>query len=207
MTNNLKQGVLINIEGIDGAGKSTQAHRLQEFLEQQSIECVRLFEPTNVNFGKKIRQQAITGRVAPFEEMELFLKDREQNVRENIAPALASGKVVILDRYYPSSIAYQGARGLDPDMIRQRNEEIAPMPDLLIYLHIPLSLVEERILKNRGDAQDEFENLEYLKKVKEIFDAMDQTNIIKVDGNNDEATVAENIQQVAMDKIQPLILK
>jgi dTMP kinase len=69
--------------------------------------------------------------VSPREELDLFLEDRRQHVRERIAPALERGAIVLMDRYYYSTIAYQGARGLDPVEIRRLNEAFAPPADVL----------------------------------------------------------------------------
>ena len=137
--------------------------------------------------------------------MQLFIQDREQNVRENIRPALQAGKIVLLDRYYFSSIAYQGSRGIDPDFIRAENEKIAPPPDLLIYLTIPLSLVEQRILNGRGESLNQFEQLEYLRKVKRIFDGLNDNFLIRVDGTQQISEIQNEIQQLVTDKISARI--
>jgi dTMP kinase len=88
---------------------------------------------------------AATGRLSPEDELLYFLNDRRQHVEETIAPALAAGKVVILDRYYFSTMAYQGARGFDPVEIRRMNEEFAPVPDLLLILDLDVDTAHHRI--------------------------------------------------------------
>jgi len=159
--------MLIAIEGIDGCGKSTIAKYLKEELERRGFDVVLLKEPTNSRWGRKI-QESMEKRLPPEEELRLFLLDRKYDVERNILPALKEGKIVIMDRYYYSNIAYQGARGINPEKIRKMNEEIAPKPDLVILLDAPPELCIERI-KMRETLPNEFEKLDYLKKVREIF--------------------------------------
>ncbi|MEY5019562.1 MAG: hypothetical protein RLZ22_650 [Verrucomicrobiota bacterium] len=164
----MKKGIFIIIEGIDGTGKSTQSKRLAEWFRAQGREVVLSREPTDGPWGKKLRESATTGRLSPDEELECFLNDRREHVETKIKPALAEGKVVILDRYYFSTMAYQGARGFDPVQIRQRNEEFAPKPDLLLILDLSVESAHKRI-GSRGDTVNEFEQLETLTRCREIF--------------------------------------
>ena len=164
----MKKGIFIVIEGIDGTGKSTQSKRLAEWFRAQGREVVLSREPTDGPWGKKLRESATTGRLSPDEELEYFLNDRREHVETKIKPALADGKVVILDRYYFSTMAYQGARGFDPALIRQRNEEFAPKPDLLLILDLSVESAHKRI-GSRGDTVNEFEQLETLTRCREIF--------------------------------------
>ena len=95
------------IEGIDGAGKTTQCERLTAELAAEGWDVERLVEPSRGPYGRRIRELARSGRedLDPAEELELFLRDREENVRENIQPALDRGAIVLMDRYYYSTIA------------------------------------------------------------------------------------------------------
>lgn len=160
--------MLIVIEGIDGTGKSTHAQRLREWFESRGRGVVVSREPTNGPWGVKLRESAASGRLSPDEELRYFLNDRRQHVDEIIAPALAAGKVVILDRYYFSTMAYQGARGFDPEEIRRMNEEFAPVPDLLLILDLDVESAHGRI-GGRGDSANEFETREALERCREIF--------------------------------------
>ncbi len=105
----LKKGVLIVFEGVDGAGKSTQARLLYERLTKAQFEAELSKEPTEGTWGKKLRKLIEEGRgdVGPQEELEWFIKDRFQHVKEIIKPGLEKNKIIILDRYYFSTIAYQ----------------------------------------------------------------------------------------------------
>jgi len=163
-----QQGLFIVLEGIDGTGKSTQAQLLADWFRSRGREVVSGREPTDGPWGRQIRATAATGRLPPEEELELFLRDRRQHVQEVIAPALAAGKVVILDRYYFSTMAYQGCRGFDPGEIRRRNEAFAPPPDLLLILDLDVDTALSRI-GGRGDIANEFEKRDSLAKCREIF--------------------------------------
>ena len=195
MARRLKRGCLIVIEGIDGAGKTTQCSRLAERLRAEGWDVERLREPTNGPFGQKIRETVYKNRdkVSLEEELQLFVEDRRQNVRENIEPALERGDIVLLDRYYYSTIAYQGARGGDIAHIRAENEKFAPPADLLLYLRIPVDLVTHRIEVTRCDTRNDLEKESYLEKVREIFDALPDPQLVRIDGTAEADTVFAKI--------------
>ena len=160
--------MFIVLEGIDGTGKSTQTLLLADWFRGQGREVVLSREPTDGPWGARLRQSATSGRLSPDEELELFIKDRQQHVEELIQPSLDAGKVVILDRYYFSTMAYQGARGFDPAEIRRRNEAFAPRPDHLLILDLEPETAQQRI-GVRGDQTNEFEQLGSLRRCREIF--------------------------------------
>lgn len=175
--------MFIVLEGIDGTGKSTQVQRLAEWLREQGREVVTSREPTDQVWGRKLRESAATGRLSPEDELEYFLKDRKQHVDELIRPALDAGKVVILDRYYFSTMAYQGSRGFDPSEIRTRNEAFAPKPDHLFILDLDVDAARERI-GARGDTANEFEKRDALAKCREIFLGLaDEPFVTVIDSN------------------------
>ncbi|MEM0302278.1 MAG: dTMP kinase [Archaeoglobaceae archaeon] len=161
----MKKGLLIAIEGIDGAGKTSVANELVKFLKNMGYDAILLKEPSDSIYAQKIR--GAKERLPPEEELELFLRDREIDAIKNIIPALQNGKVVVMDRYYYSNIAYQSARGLNAEEIRKLNEKIAPKPDLVILLDVSPETALERI-KPRGKLTL-FEGKEYLEKVRENF--------------------------------------
>ena len=162
------RGLLISVEGIDGTGKTTQVQLLRKWFEERGRKAVALKEPTEGPFGKEISRRASAGALSPGEELRLFMRDREEDVRDRILPALKAGSVVIMDRYYQSNMAYQGARGLDVGGIKEANESFAPAPDLVIVLDIDPRRSLARVRACR-DMVGHFENEAYLEKVREIF--------------------------------------
>ncbi len=187
--------VFIVFEGLDGAGKTTQVGLLCERLEQVGYEVVRLKEPTDGPWGQKIRHMAMDGRhnVSPETELTWFLEDRRQDVEQNICPALARGQVVVLDRYYFSTMAYQGARGLDPEQIRHCNETFAPPPDLLILLDISPEQGLERLQQDRHP--DDFEQLDYLQRVATLFSTMEFAYLRRIPATQTAEVVHDRIWQ------------
>ena len=189
--------MLIAVEGIDGSGKTTIVRFLKEELKKRGYNVITFKEPTDSEWGKKIRQAFKDRNLRPEEELELFLKDREWNVRHNILPALKADKIVIMDRYYYSTIAYQGALGIDPNYIRQLNEKIAPKPDLVIILDVKPETALERI-RMRGDKPNRFEDLVYLRKVREIFLSM-KNNVVVVNAEKNLEDVKKDVLNVVLE--------
>lgn len=198
-----QKGVLIAIEGIDGAGKTTHAARLMDGLNGRDVQAVVFSEPGKSPYGDKIRELSRNGRVAsPEEEMELFLKDREIDVRDNIVPALARGKFVIMDRYYFSSMAYQGALGLDPATIRRRNEVFSPRPDLTMILDIDPRKSIKRIYA-RKDKPNHFEREDYLRSVRELFHTFLSSDVTLVDSDRPIEAVHATVWESVLALIPP----
>jgi dTMP kinase len=184
----MSDGLFIVIEGIDGTGKSTQAKRLGEWFTTQGRDVVLSREPTAGPWGQKVRESAATGRLSPEDELQYFLNDRLQHVDELIKPSLAEGKVVILDRYYFSTMAYQGSRGFNPQEIRRKNELFAPSPDLLLIMDLDVDTALTRI-GARGDTANEFEQRDNLERCREIFLSLRNEPFVRVvpsDGTLDE---------------------
>jgi dTMP kinase len=195
----LKHGVLIAIEGIDGAGKTTQSKLLVKKLVKEGYPAVCFHEPTEGKWGLKIKDLAKNGRhkTSPEEEMNFFYQDRIEDVKKNIRPALKDKKTIIMDRYYFSNIAYQTARGLDSDIIEKRNERIAPKPDLLIILDLTPQVALKRIKEKRNGQPNHFERMKHLEKIREIFikrfKERAYTKIIDGDDTHSESTIADEI--------------
>ncbi len=182
--------MLVAFEGIDGTGKSTQIRLLAESLRDMGHTVQLTREPTDGSVGQRIRElYASRDEVSKEEELELFLDDRRQHVAEIIQPALAAGQIVLTDRYYLSTAAYQGAAGLDPAEIIRRNELFAPVPDLVILLVVPPALGIKRIRTLRGEALNAFEQEAELKRVATIFDQLDQKYIKRIDATQSVAAV------------------
>ena len=171
-------GVLVNLEGIDGCGKSTQSKLLLEKLEGEGEKVIILKEPTKRPHGQKLWDMLHGKRKATNEEiLELFVLDRKQHVEEKIEPALDGGAVVLMDRYYYSSMAYQVAGGIDVEEIREKHE-FAPKPDVVLIFDLPVSVALERV-KGHSDA-DEFEKEEHLEKVREAYLDLENDPLVRI---------------------------
>ena len=129
-----RNGLLISFEGIDGSGKSTQVSKVLNHFQSMKIPVVKYFEPTMGYWGLKARELFRTGHVVPTpEEVSYFVKDRKEDVKDNVLPALEAGKIVLMDRYFDSTIAYQGAlESMTIDEILEENS-FAPIPDLTLF--------------------------------------------------------------------------
>jgi dTMP kinase len=154
-------GRFITFEGIEGCGKTTQISLLAEHLTRESIVHRLTREPGGTGAGEGIRRILLSEatRLTPVAELLLFYASRSQNIEEIIAPALAAGEMVIADRFYHASIAYQGyGRGLNLDFIARLTDEVAGRcrPDLTILLDIApeVGLARARA-RNHSSLKDE----------------------------------------------------
>jgi dTMP kinase len=196
----LKRGFLIVFEGIDGTGKSTQCELLAKSLTERDILNIALAEPTRGTWGTKIRKLLSEGRqgISPQEELSWFVNDRKEDIELNIMPALQDNKVVLMDRYYFSTAAYQGALGLDPEQIRLENETFAPIPDrVLVFLTSPETCLER--IESTRDQKSAFEKLDYLRNVQEIFKSFTGPNIRFIDSVGSVPEVHEKVLSAIED--------
>ena len=177
-----KRGLLIAFEGIDGTGKSTQIGLLAEYFAALGHQVVKTREPTDGVYGQRIRSMfASRHELSSEEELELFMNDRREHVKQLISPALAAGKIVLTDRYYFSTVAYQGAAGHDPLRILTENESFAPVPDLVLLLTLSTEESARRIRSGRGEVLNDFEQEEELARVARVFEGLDMDYIKRID--------------------------
>ena len=200
----LSRGVLIVFEGIDGTGKSTQLALLSSSLKKDGYDVITTREPTDGRYGRQIRA-LYSNRVSVSreQELDLFLSDREEHVNEVIGPSLALKRIVLCDRYFLSTAAYQGAAGFDPLAIIERNS-FAPMPDLALLLEISPEESIRRITEKRGDLLNDFEQLESLKQVDTIFSAMQLPCIRRIDASKTVGQIHQQIRITVTELLQQL---
>ena len=176
-------GTFVVIEGLDGAGTTTQARLLTEALRARNDKVVSTFEPSDGPIGTMIRQmlsmrivipRSAEGQPEPVTRETLallFAADRLDHVASRVEPALARGAHVISDRYYHSSIAYQGdvdgQGGDDFDWVLALNSR-ARAPELTVVLEVPARVCVER-LRARGGEQDLYESLEKLQRLEQRY--------------------------------------
>ncbi len=200
MKQRMRRGRLIVFEGTDGTGKSTQLKLLHGHLEKQGLPVVATREPTDGVYGRQIRNLYVNRhQYSREEELELFLADRREHVRDFLHPNLDQGRIILCDRYYFSTAAYQGALGLDPDEILRRND-FAPEPDLVLLFRAPLQLSIERITNGRGETLNRFEQREFLEKVAAIFAAIKRSNIRRIDASGS----IEEVHRQVVAAVAPL---
>ncbi len=199
------KGKLICIEGIDGSGKTTQVNLLAKALHDRGYDVIILREPTDGVYGRKIRKMIEEGKTDPEELFELFLKDRKENIEKNILPALKNGKIVIMDRYYISTLVYQSEVGIE--RILEAHEKIsAPKPDLVIILDIP---VDEALRRLKVKSCDSFERREILEKHRKQYEKIakylrekEKMNVVIIDATGSEEEVHKKVLREVLEVIK-----
>ncbi|MDD1726152.1 MAG: dTMP kinase [Euryarchaeota archaeon] len=158
MKHRLQRGILVAIEGIDGVGKTTQSLRLVDRLTALGFNAIRFFEPTDETHEAKLIHQKLQHSISSTsgELVDLFLGDRRHDVKKHIAPALSEKKIVVMDRYFLSTAAYQ-ADSWPWQEILEANREFAPEPDVSFIINWPAEVALE-LVKKRDNGLSAFEN-------------------------------------------------
>lgn len=192
----LRRGILVAVEGIDGAGKTTQVDLMCGALMRAGEFVVRSKEPTNGQWGSVLRRSASTGRLPLDEELQTFIKDRTEHVDKLINPNRDAGAIVILDRYFYSTIAYQGARGADAPAVQAEMLRLFPRPDAVFLLDVDPIVGINRIANDRCEKPNHFEERGSLAAARSIFSQMQDDNIHKIDGHLPIDVVHERIMSL-----------
>lgn len=195
-----KKGIFICIEGLDGSGKTTHAHRLVRNLKKKGFDAVYTTEPSRGEFGKFIRASVLQGkrRVPRVVEAFLFAVDRVDHLEKDVKPALDEGKIVVSDRCVYSSLAYQGAAGLDLEWIEEINRMALP-PDLAIYIDVLPEVAVKRIRRNKSV----MERFETQRRVQDVYmKFVENGKLVPVDGNRKKSEVGENILEMVLDFLE-----
>ncbi|MDR1043547.1 MAG: dTMP kinase [Candidatus Adiutrix sp.] len=191
----LNRGFFIALEGLDGAGKSTQARLLAGALSALGLRPLSVKEPGDGPWGRKIKALARAGRqgLSPGEELNYFVRDRAEDVAENIGPALLAGRPVLADRYILSNVAYQSALGLSEAVILNANRDF-PWPDLIVVLELPVETGLGRIASGRAGGPDQaFEKRDFLEKVKAAFDRQSGPWLLRLDARDEPSAITARI--------------
>lgn len=168
------RGVFITLEGADGCGKSTQAARLADALEASGREVVRLREPGGTAISEKVRAILLdpaNAEMCPECELMLYEASRAQLVREVVEPALSRGAVVLCDRFYDSTYAYQaGGRSLPEDLVRRANAlgSCGLDPDCTLVFDLDPELAYARATAGGADRM-EAEGLAFQRRVRDAY--------------------------------------
>jgi len=223
----MKKGIFIVVDGLDGSGKSEIVKMLHNYLFSKS-EKTRDFwdtgnakhfhvhkkyrilatrEPTNGKYGKKTREMLRKEKNPESSSkllMELFVKDRQEHLKNTIEPFLKSSSehelsIVLCDRYYYSTIAFQGAQGLDIEELIEKNKRFRK-PDIAFILDVEPSIALERIEYRE---KEKFEQLNFMKDIRQNFLKLPKLlreNIKIMDSSKPLKSVFENIRK-EVDKI------
>lgn len=205
----------ITFEGPEGSGKSTQIKRLQNFFISKGFETVITREPGGTKPGDDIREVLInkkSGKLEAETELFLMLAQRCEHLRKVITPALNEGKVVLCDRYFDSSVAYQGyGRGLGAEKVRKAHEDFLGdfLPSLTILLQIAPKDGLERA--NHGGTKQldrmESEALSFHEKVFNGYNEMAEAEperFVKIDAVGNPDLIEENILEAVKKRFKTL---
>jgi dTMP kinase len=202
-------GHLFVLEGIDGSGKTCACKQLVDLLGSKGYEVVYLREPTKESkWGIEISERSPRGELSPEEELELFIRDRQWHISNRILPALNQGKIVLLDRYFFATGAYQSTvMDLHWSEILRRNREgiSAPEPDIVFILDVPAEIGLERATGRTGRANLQFEKLDRLIKVRQNYLEMaesDSGTYIIIDSKKPLQQVVDEIHKIILDSIE-----
>jgi len=193
------RGLFICIEGLDKCGKTTHSNLLVKYLRKGGYDAVYTSEPSNGEIGRFIREFVLNRKRRIYAAVEalLFAADRAEHTETFIKPNLERGRIVVSDRYVFSSLAYQGAAGMDLEWIREINRA-AIDPDLAIYIDVPIDVVMRRF-RGKGSVM---ERREIQEKVRRIYmHLVRQGELIMVNGNRPIVETAREIRKVVYEKL------
>jgi dTMP kinase len=197
----LNRGILVAIEGIDGVGKTTQSIRLVERLTALGLNAVRFFEPTNeTQEAQQIRRTLEHGSpTKPSDLVDLFLADRRHDVENHIMPALREKKIVVMDRYFLSTAAYQSDSRPWQEIL-EMNREFAPEPDINFIINWPADIAMT-LIEKRDNGLTTFENETALINVRGRYLEMareDSGTYVVVEKIADEEDVCDEILDILL---------
>jgi dTMP kinase len=164
-------GKFITLEGIDGAGKSTQLAWIVECLQRADIACVVTREPGGTELGERLREILLDKSMTMNAETEalLMFAARREHLDKVILPALKQGQWVISDRFTDASFAYQGGgRGLNPDKLAVLEQWVQGglQPDLTLYFDVPVDLGQQRVRQIKDTDRFETERADFFERVR-----------------------------------------
>ena len=190
----MTKGIIISFEGTDGSGKTTQIKALSEYLARKGYESAALREPGGTKIGEEVRSILLNKdntEMASLTEMLLYAASRAQMMEEKVEPLLKQGRVVILDRFFDSSLAYQAfGRNLDFDAVLSIN--LAAIKNIIPKITFFIDITPEQSLKRRQSASEtdrlENEDMSFHYKVYEGYKKLLEKfpdRIVRIDGTNE----------------------
>jgi len=202
--------MFITFEGIDGSGKSTQISLLAKFLEELGHEVVTTREPGGTEFSEQIRELLLFSKqiINPIAELFLFEAARAQLITSVINPSIESNKIVISDRYYDSTVAYQGyGRGLNIEDILMCNaiiDKYGAKPDLTFFLDVSF---ENSLKRRKNSCINKIDKIEhsgevFFQKVIDGYRKIANDNperIVTIDANSEKHITFEKIKNKILE--------
>ncbi|MCS7171265.1 MAG: dTMP kinase [Aquificaceae bacterium] len=201
--------MLITFEGIDGSGKSTQARKLYEYLINSGYKASLYRDPGGTELAERIRELILDFDVNPITELLLFETARSSLVWERVFPDLKEGRIVILDRFIDSTVAYQGyGREINLGTVSILNHIAirGRKPDITFLLNVPLDVALTRV----GQKRTRFENGEYLRKVRDAYILIahqEKERIVLLDGTRNEDEVFMEVLKLLKERLGLDLLK
>ena len=202
------RGKLISLEGLEGAGKSTQAAKISDYLKTHGIDTVETREPGGIAFGEKIRQILLDPKntIAPTTELLLFYAARVEHLAQCIEPALARAQWVVCDRFVDSSYAYQGGgRNIPINWIKKLTQLTIPtlIPSITFLLDITPDCIQQRMQGRAGDRFEQ-EEIAFFERVRNSYLhlAAQEPKRIKV---IDAKQSLEQVSEAIIAQLEPLI--
>lgn len=194
----------ITLDGIDGAGKTTQLNVIQEWFNENHLPVVFTREPGSTDMGEKLRQIALdtTSKLSPKAETLLMFTSRQQHLDDVVLPKLQQNIHVVCDRFTDATFAYQGGgRGLPHPQIAQLEQWVQGdlQPDLTIILDVPLAVAMERIERNRQKDRFEQEDSAFFAAVRDVYlqrAASNPQRYVVINSNRDKAIVKQEIRAI-----------
>ncbi len=208
----IMKGLFITFEGLDGSGKTTQIKLLHDFLRGEGLDVIVTREPGGTEIGDRIRDILLSKKHAGMNyrtEALLFLASRAELVSKTITPALEKGRVVICDRFFDSTVVYQGiARGLGEEQILNMSLWAAEglIPDITFLLSVKVSMGDERIkIINRKRDRIEVEKDLFKEKIYQGYLKIAQKNrdrFVILNGGDDIQMVFDKIKNKVLEVLK-----
>ena len=207
--NSVKPGLFITVEGVEGAGKSTQLSLILKKLESAGIEIISTREPGGTPFAESVRELLLANRdekVDQITEMLLMFAARSQHLSQLIKPAIAEGKWVVCDRFTDATYAYQGGgRNLGFELVSQLEQLVQGdfRPDNTFYLDLPVEQGMKRVVARGEKDRFEREELDFFEKVRSAYLRLVESNptrYVVIDASQSLESVQKDLS-LALDRL------
>lgn len=193
------RGVFVVLEGIDGSGKTTIANMILRELSEMGYKTLYTYEPTDSEIVNIVKTKFSDFR-DPYIDALTFALDRLLHIKLKILPALEQGYIVVCDRYYYSSVAYQGALGAPVEWVLEVNKWVLK-PDIAVYLDVDPLIALKR--KEKASSRfSEFEKLEIQYKVREVYlDLVNRGLLVLVDASRNISEVYSDVRRLILEVV------